>query len=268
MAKQRKQRDYDRDDDDADDREYRPPAKRRGGSRLFWFASRLFVVLILLAVLAFFAPILIGSTGLWKTILASAVPKLSGKVDARSLQLSWLSPLVIDDLVVRDPGGQPLAEVTRIGSRKSLLQIALNTSDLGVFDVLGPKAKIILRPEGSNVEDLLASLPKSDSQPGEPPQFGVIVSNGSVLIDDQVAGRQWQVDGINVDLTWTAGAEAKTGKLSAAINSAGNATGNTPGGLVAAEFSWQPGPGQTPTLGAGQAQVSLQNVPTEMSKAR
>src|SRR5262249_42906095 len=115
----------DRRDVDYDDREAKRPVNSRGSSRLFWFGSRLLVAFVLLATLAFFAPLLIGGTGLWKTILAVASPQLAGKIDAASLQLFWLSPVEIRNLVVRDPAGQPMVQAALVRSHKTLLELAL-----------------------------------------------------------------------------------------------------------------------------------------------
>src|SRR5947199_1675277 len=168
------------------------PARRKSGSRLFWLGSRLFVLLLLLAVLAFFAPLLIASTGVWKQILAAAAPGIAKQVDAKSLQLSWLSPIEIRGLVVRDPAGQPLADVALIKSHKTLLAIALNSGNVGTFDIDQPRAKITWRTDGSNVEDLLAKLPKSQAKPSNV-GFGLTLTSGTIEFDDQIAGRQWQL---------------------------------------------------------------------------
>src|SRR5262245_61204099 len=143
----------------------RKPTQRRPRSRLFWLVSRLFVLLLILGVLAYFAPVIIASSGLWKQILAVGSPEIAKQVDAKSLQLTWLSPIEVRGLVVRDLAGQSLAEVTLIKSRKPLLAIALNPSNVGTFDIDQPRAKIVLRQDGSNVEDLLAKLPKSQGKP-------------------------------------------------------------------------------------------------------
>ena len=78
---------------------------------------------------------------------------------------------------MRDPAGQPLAEVPLIRSRKTLLSIAAGSSDVGVFDVEEPRLKIVLRADGSNAEDLLAKLPKSqNSKPRVSRQASALVS--------------------------------------------------------------------------------------------
>jgi translocation and assembly module TamB len=263
MAKQRME--PDRDDEGASRQRDAAPQRGRGGSRLVWFGSRLFVVALLLGSLAYFAPLLVTSTGIWKSVLAAAAPQLAGKIDAAALQLAWLAPIEIKGLVIRDPAGQPLAEVASIKSRKSLLEIALNRSDLGVFDVVDPKATITLRAAGSNVEDLLAVLPKSESQSGQPVGIGLQLVNGTIALDDQIAGRQWQLEGVALDLHWTAAAsQPKTGKLAAAVRPLGAQAAGAGIGQIAAEFTWQPGPGETPALGAGQAQLTVQGLPTEL----
>src|SRR4029453_11575936 len=225
MAKQRIQPRDNRDVED-DDRHERRPAKARGSSMLFWLGSRLFVVIVLLAGLAFFAPLLIGRTGIWKSILAVAAPELAGKIDAGSLQLSWLSPIEIRNLAVNGADGQPLAGAVLIRSHKTLLELALHSRDLGLFEVQDLNAKIVLRADGSNIEDFLATLPKSQSQSSGGTQVSLQLVRGTVDFDDQIAGRQWQLQDVTVDLAWTAAADQpKTGKLAAALRPAGNVAG-------------------------------------------
>ncbi len=268
------------DDDEQGDQ---PPAKS-GGSRLVWFGSRLVVVFVLLGVLAFVAPILIGSTGAWKSILASSAPKLAGKIDAKSVTLSWLAPIELSDVAVRDAAGEPLAQIARVKSRKTLLAIALCPQDLGTFDIEQPQARVALRDTGSNVEEFLTLLPES-KQDSPRTQIGLAVTGGTIEIDDQIAGKQWLLSRVNLDLLWTAAADQpKTGKLSCAIANASGAVGNAlrgvpPGGNVppggapapnpgqlAAEFSWLPPADGKTALGAGQASLALSNVPAEASE--
>ncbi len=240
----------------------RKPAPRKSSSRLFRILSRLFILLLLLAVLGYFAPLIVASTGLWKQILATAAPAIAGQIDAKSLQLNWLSPIEIRGLVLRDVAGKPLAEVPLIKSRKPLLAIALNSTNLGTFDVDQPRAKIVLREGGSNVEDLLAQLPKSKSKSSNV-GVGLALTGGTIEFDDQVAGRQWQLENLSVEVTSpAAGDQPKTGKLSAALKSAADNTA----GQIAAEFSLQPPTDEKSSLGTGQAQITFVGLPTEVAQ--
>jgi hypothetical protein len=92
--------------------------------------------------------------------------------------------------------------------------------------------------------------------------FGLVLTKGLVELDDQMAGRQWVVENLSVDvMSPSAANQPKTGKLSAALKAVAN-----PGavGQMAAEFSWQPGQTEKSPLGSGQAQVTLQALPTEV----
>src|SRR6188768_2179070 len=135
-----------------------PRARRRTGSG--WFLWRGGLLLAILAALAWFAPTLIATTGLWKPLLGRIAPPLSGKVDAGSLSLGWLSPIVVKDLVVRDEAGEVLAQVGIFRSEKTLLSLAQNQNDLGKFTVDEPQGRIVLHTDGSNIEDLLAQFAK------------------------------------------------------------------------------------------------------------
>jgi hypothetical protein len=196
-------------------------ASRRPRSRLFWLGSRLLVVVVLLGILVFFAPQIIGGTGLWKSVLAITAPQLAPNINATAVQLGWLSPIEIRGLVVRDPAGQPLAEVPLVRSHKTLLAIALRSGDVGVFEITEPKANVVLRPDGSNAEDLLAKLPKSSGKP-QPFGLGLAVSKGTIAFNDDVAGRQWQIDNLSLDVSWPAATnQQKTGKLAASVQPGG-----------------------------------------------
>jgi hypothetical protein len=255
-----------RDHDNPPDADVASPRtkKTRRSSPLFWLVSRLLVLVILLGALAFFAPILIARSGLWKTVLAVAAPKLSGKIDATSLQLSWLTPIEVQGLVVRDPAGQTLVEVPLIRTQKSLLDLALRQNDLGLVEIRDFKAHVVLRPDGSNAEDFLAALPKSESK-APPPGFMLSLTGGSIEFDDQVARRQWLLEGLTADVDWSDGANhSKTGKFAAILKSLAPPPSNSGTGQMAAEFTWQPPPPSAGKMGAGQGQLALQNVPTEI----
>jgi hypothetical protein len=140
--------------------------------------------------------------------------------------------------------------VPLIKSRKTLLGIAINYRDVGTFEVEEPTARIVLRAAGSNVEDLLAKLPKSESKGGNV-GFGLAVSKGRVELDDQVAGRSWVIDNLTVEADSPARVAAKkTGRIAAVLRPA---AGDGPAGQIAADFKWTPGqPDKTP-LGSGEA---------------
>src|SRR5689334_11635365 len=125
-----------RQDDDEDDTAAETPRQEKARPpRLRWFLSRLIVMLILLAVLAWFAPTVASYPTVWKTGLGYAAPELKNCVEIDSLSLGWLSSIRATNLVLKDPQGNVLAQVKDFSSEKSLYQLALDSTNLGKFRV-------------------------------------------------------------------------------------------------------------------------------------
>ena len=248
-------------------------------SRRRWFLWRGAILLALLAALAHFAPAILATTGLWKTVLAIAVPALSGKVDAGSISLGWFSPIVIKDLTVRDLDGEVLAQVGSLRSEKTLLDLARNQADLGKFTVDSPQAVIVLRADGSNVEDLLALLvkefEKKENKPtGAIPAFSLELTRGRIELIDRISARDWQLAGLELKLDFPAAPqEARTGSLSAIVSRLGeNGDAKSDKQLaseIAATLSWQPSAaaeGKPAGLGAGKLTCDVKSLPVELAE--
>ncbi|MEX2173979.1 MAG: hypothetical protein WD872_06420 [Pirellulaceae bacterium] len=250
--------------DDAIESMNKRGAEPRKPTRGRW-TFRFVVLLLLLAGLAVASPTILSATGLWKSLLAAAVPDLAGKIEIGSLSLAWWSPIEMQNLTVHDEQGDVIAQVPLVRSHKTLLALAMNYRDLGTFEVTQPRAKIVLRQDGSNIEDFLAKLPQSDSDGASPAAagFSLVLTRGTVELDDTIAGRQWAIENLSVDFAWPAAADQpKTGKLTATVGSL--LTPSETSGEMAAEFSWQPGTGEGAVLGAGQADIQLGGLPTEL----
>lgn len=234
-------------------------------SRLRWFVSRLIVMLLLLGVLVWFLPAIASNSAVWKTGLGFASPELKDRVSIQSLSLGWLSGIRAQHVVLKDTQGNVLADVAELKSDKTLLQLALNTSDLGKFRVLDAQASVVLRADGSNWEDFLKLLPKSEAKTdSKPVQFQLEMLRGNVQFDDQIAGKQWTIDGVNCEVDWPAAADKpRTGKVSAGVRVAGQQPSTIPPGDLQADFSWQP----TATgLGAGQVTLGANNLALDISQ--
>lgn len=252
------------DDDEEDTAAETPRREPAKPSRLRWFLSRLIVMLVLLGVLAWFAPTIASYPAVWKTGLGYAVPELKNCIEIESLSLGWMSSVRCTNLVLKDPQGNILAQVKDFSSEKSLYQLALDTTNLGKFRVGDPQANVVLRADGSNWEDFLKLLPKSESKESKPVGFQLELSRGIVNLDDQIAGRQWTVDGLNVAVDWPAAADKpRVGKLSAAVKPGGVQPAAIAPGDLAAEFNWQP----TATgLGGGQVKLQANSLALDISQ--
>jgi translocation and assembly module TamB len=259
------------------------PAGRRR-SWMGWLVGRVGLLAAVLGTLAWFAPTIIATTGLWKPLVSRFVPPLAGRVDAGSLSLGWLSPIVMRDLVVRDEAGEILAQVSAFQSEKSLLSLAQNPSDLGKFTVDEPLGRIVLRGDGSNLEDLLARFakefpPREAKSPTAMPAFALALTRGTIQLEDQVAGQRWELADMQLDVDFSQAREPRTGKLSASLkhmpSAAGKAAlGNSPrveipSGEIAADLNWQPAPpadGKPEGLGAGKVTCEFKSLPVEIAQ--
>ena len=76
--------------------------------------SRFVVFLILLAVLAWFAPTIVANTPLWGYLLTQANARLPVKVSAGKPQLGWLSPVELTAVKVEDAKGKELVAVDAV----------------------------------------------------------------------------------------------------------------------------------------------------------
>lgn len=259
-----------------------PFVRRR--SRMGWYVWRAGLLLTLLGVLGWFAPSIVATTGLWKTLLGRFVPPLSGRVDAGSLSLGWLSPIVVKDLVVRDEAGEVLAQVGIFRSEKTLLSLAQNQSNLGKFTIDEPLGRIVLRKDGSNLEDFIAQLtkdfpPQEGNSAGAVPSFSLTLSRGTIQLEDQVAGQRWELAGVQIDAEFPKSQGPRTGKIAAVLKHIPGAAGKaaigktTPAeilpGEIAAELNWQPTlpvDGKPEGFGAGKVTCELKSLPVEFAQ--
>ncbi|MBC7852069.1 MAG: hypothetical protein IAF94_01425, partial [Pirellulaceae bacterium] len=213
-----------------EDEEPASPLLRRRTSRKGWFIWRAGLLLAILAALAWFAPTIISTTGLWKPLLGTFVPPLAGRVDAGSLSLGWMSPIVVKDLLVRDEAGEVLAQIGVARSEKTLLSLAQNQSNLGKFTVDEPQGRIVLRSDGSNVEDLIAQFakefpPQDAKSSAAIPSFSLTLTRGTMQLEDQVAGQRWELAGVQLDADFPKTQGPRTAKLTAVIKHLPGAVG-------------------------------------------
>ncbi len=173
----------------------RPEPKRR-----HWFL-RLGFLLFLLAALFWFTPVIICKTPLLGWIVQKASGNLKGTISIRSASLGWLSPIAIGGIEVRDEENNALLSAAAISSDKTLLQLLRNYTDLGRFRIERPTISLVLRKDGSNVEDLLANF-QSKTEEKRPTKMSLelAVVDGTLKIIDQAANQSWQFEKLNLIL--------------------------------------------------------------------
>ena len=235
-----------------------PPArwKRRWGLRLGLF-------LVGLAVLAWFLPAIIVNTPILGWIVRKASGSLKCSISVQSASLGWLSPISVKGIEIRDGQNQAMLEVATIASDKSLLAILRNYSQLGQFRLEKPVISIVLRSDGSNVEDLLANFKSETPEKKSPTNVAVdlAIVDGTIKIIDQPAKQNWQFEKVNVNLNMPANnAQAMTLKAAAEL------TDPRQPGKLAANMSMKSAPDEK-SKDSGDITVQTENLPLAMAQS-
>ena len=231
------------------------PRKRR--SRMPF----LFIGLILFGALIWFAPMLIANSPLKNYLITLGAGKFEGRIATGRVTIGWLTTPVVRDVVVFDAHGDRLLEVTAVRLNKHLAALLANYSELGEIRIEQPTVNLVLRADGSNLEDAIAPwLEPSDSSV----KIGcsVMIEDGSVQITDTVAGTQWSATKVGLDLDLPS---ESTSPLTAQLNTTLNPPNGNPGTLNGS-VSWQRPTGPTTDgLGKGHLTVKSTGLPLDLA---
>ena len=158
------------------------------------------IFLLLLGALLWFAPTIAVKTPLKDRLIASATSDFDGKIVVDSVSAGWLSPLQASNIVAFDSGGERLVEVPAVTLDKNLVSLISDRSDLGTIRIQRPVANIIIRADGSNVEDAIAAWLAPSEETSEPMACAIEVEEGTINVMDATTGAQWSARNLNVAL--------------------------------------------------------------------
>ncbi|MFM2097154.1 MAG: hypothetical protein RIS70_4278, partial [Planctomycetota bacterium] len=168
--------DFDTDrDQDADIRD----AGVRSTRRRFRWPIRTILALGSVAVMIGLLPQIVSMPAVRDRVVAAATKNLNGNVQIGSASFGWFAPIVLQDVVVTDKDQKPVAQITRIASQRSLLGLAIDHQRLGTFRIEQPQLSLFLRADGSNLEDVIAPLMKTESS-GSRTEISVEVVGGQI----------------------------------------------------------------------------------------
>jgi hypothetical protein len=167
------------------------PVERPAAAAIPRRRRRLWIVLApVLLVLAL--PSIISYTNLRHRVLRMAV-EVDGKIRCESMSLGWFTSQSVGGLSIVDKDGKPLLTETHVELPKSLLSLALSPGDLGTIKISHAQLDLVLRADGSNLEEVLAKLLKPNEPPGKPVSGTIELANVTATIVDEVKQRQWKV---------------------------------------------------------------------------
>jgi len=180
-----------------------PPPTTGRKRRRRWIVAT--ASLVLLPAALFLLPTIIARTPLLDWIIASATD-LDGTIAVRAASLGWFSPVAAEGIQIRDRQDRPVLEAAGLKGDKSLAAILWNMSALGQFQLERPKLTVVLRNDGSNIEDLLAVYLAPSDEPSRSVDVALKIVDGSVSLTDQAGGQTWQIEDLQLAVNVSADA--------------------------------------------------------------
>lgn len=143
------------------EREEKAPTRRpRGRAALRWA----FAVVLAVGTAGWFAPAVVGRSPLRHRFLHAVVPAYPGAATVGGASLGWLDGVVLRDITLSDPQGEPLARIGELRTSRSLASLAFVAGgDLGTVTLTRVRGSVRLRPDGSNLEDAIKPLLEGES---------------------------------------------------------------------------------------------------------
>ena len=209
---------------------------------------------------AWLIPAIVAHSPILNWTIGLATAKLNGQVTVRSASLGWLSAPSISGIEIRDEQDQPLLEIPRATGNRSLLGLLWNRTDLGRFQLEQPKLSLLLRQDGSNLEDVLAALLETaDREPPKAVDLELEIVDGKVSVRDVQAQQSWQVDQLQLALHVPADRSRPL-----AVQTSGTITGGPSPGQFAVELKTHLAAENQASQGSSEVMVNAQDVPLAM----
>ncbi len=158
----------------------------------------------LIGALICFAPSIVAHSPVSGWILSSIGGDLDGRVTADSFSLGWFSPIGLSDVEIRDAQDKVVLTAPRVLGDKSLTSVLLDMARPGRFRIENPQLNVVLREDGSNVEDLIAAYLAPSDEPSAELGLGLDIVDGQITVSDQGTQRAWQIDKFQMAMNMSA----------------------------------------------------------------
>jgi hypothetical protein len=117
------------------------------------------------------------------------------------VSLAWLHPVELYDVTITDADGRQAIAVGKVTTSKTLLQLALDRSDLGTLTVEKPRVEVVVKAGTTNLEKVFAKY-IDDTTPPAPHRtpIRVEVTDGTVILTDADRNDTRQLDGLTASV--------------------------------------------------------------------
>jgi len=166
------------------------PARRRR-----W----LVLTVVLLTVLVWSLPMVVAHSPLLNWVVSLATGDLNGRATLQSASLGWFSPVRASGLQIHDEQGNLVVDLPKAAGDTSLWNLALNPRRLGTFTLEKPTIHVVLGPDGSNIEELIANYLTGRS--GKPVAVKLEVIDATIHVQDHTTGQSSRIEKFNLSLS-------------------------------------------------------------------
>lgn len=211
--------------------------------------------------LVWFAPTIVVKSPLKNRILSSATSDFHGTVSVGSISAGWLSPITVRDVVALDRQGARIAEVKTVRVEKTLVSLIRDRSDVGKINIESPIIDLVLRADGSNIEDAIAEYMKPSDDSSDSVGCEIKITRGTVNIVDASSGETWSATELELGLALPKETATPIAvQLDTALTSADGKPGRLKG-----ELQWQRGDASKADIGKGNLSLQAIALPIELA---
>ncbi len=171
-----------------------PPPKGR------WRSRAVLAAVVAAAALVWVAPSLVARHVVSNGVELSGSGERVARVAIEDASFGWLSPIVLNDVVVHDLDGTPFARFASVASERPLWQIVSDRRRPGRFLVRESDVTVIVRDDGSNLTDVLRLIAERRSG-SRLSDFSLSVKSGSARVVDATGTQLLQLDELALDLS-------------------------------------------------------------------
>ena len=142
------------------------------------------ILLIGFALLFLFLPTIVVRSPLKQIVLNYAAADIEGVVTVEKINASWLAPIELTNVKIQNRDNQEIVSVDSIQTSQTLLGF-LTGKDYGILSIRRPTIDLVLRSDGSNLEDVLAKFigtEPSDDPNSSLPKVEIKIAEGLVRV--------------------------------------------------------------------------------------
>lgn len=125
-----------------------------------WLAKAMLAPLVLFVIAIAALPSLASTNWGQHRLVQALNKKIPGHIEIESIQLSWFGPQILENLVLKDPAGEPVVDVRKLTTDNSLIRLAWSGFYQGQTQISGLNATIIQQTNGLvNLQQALSLHP-------------------------------------------------------------------------------------------------------------